>query len=793
MLRNAISYKAGNGLFLVKGLVAHEKAEAKPAEPPPTNWFWVVDCSGSMWGQIEKVADHLKKKLPKMVGPKDTVTLAWFSGRGQCGIILEAEPVATLTDLNNVNKAIDRWLRPQGLTGFKEPLELIAKTAAKVSKPGMANALGFMSDGCDNQWSRAEVLKAMEAASVNFQSIVVVEYGYYADRNLLSSMAEKAGGSLLFAEDFDRWQPQLEAVFNRKPTGAPRIEVGVPGDPIKGFVFTVNGDELITYAVEGDKVKIPKDTNEFFYLSPSVIGTLESNLTDVAKQNTPSPALTAAYAAVSLFAVRMESNIVLDLLKSLGDVQYIEQFSGCFGKQKYSEFMEATKGAAFDPKLRLLKGYDPNRVPREDSFTVLELLQVLASDDDNRVLMEHPKFKYSRIGRGRINADSVLTAEEQAEVEKLTQEMTATRDATKLTELSAKIAAISANKKPPLKFVAKEAPDGYPVNALVYNEKRPNISLQVTKPGTVDISSRITDKERGVVPEIFPTQQIKSYTIVKDGLVNVEVLPVNIGTDTLLKLDQAIVDGKAPKELITTDPDGTILLNVKCLPVINRQMIKAASAKSLFALEWELTKAGAAQKVYKEYRDRLVGKESSKGFKSTYSEEIVAWLNELGFSDNGFNPRGVQAESTDVYMGKEMKVSIKSFSSLPKVADVRTKIATAEKAKTDPKTKAPKFTPSETLMLPYVDECEAFLASDAYLKAADQGKAADEFFTKAARKSIQENRKLISQKANLLFSVVVGQVWFTEFASLDENTLDLKLDGQDLHCTVEMKEIEIKI
>jgi len=547
---------------------------------------------------------------------------------------------------------------------------------------------------------------------------------------------------------------------------------------------------------------VPEDTKEVFYLAPSVIGLEDAELTLIAKPNAAGQTrvatgsecvLSAAYAAVSLFAVRMQPNIVFPLLKALGDVQYIEQFSVCFGKQKYSDFMDVTKAAAFSQGLRFLKGYDPNKVPREDSFTVLELLQVLASDDANRVLMEHPKFKYSRIGRGRIDSNSVLTEEEQAEIDKLTAEMTSTRDAKKVAELSTKIAAITASKKPPLKFVAKEAPEGYPVDALVYNEDRPNISLRVTKPGTVDITDRITPEAAGKVAYTFPTFQYRNYAIVKDGLVNVEVLPVNVSTETLMKLDKVIVDGLAPADLLTPDTDGTLLINVKCLPVINRKMVKTASAKKLFELQWELVKAGAAQKVYKDYRDKLVGTETSKGLLEEYGEPLTKWLNELGFTDNGFNPKSVQAESLDVYMGKEMKVGIKSFSSLPKVAEVQDKMAAMTKAASDPKAKPVKMTPSAAIMVPYIEDCEKFMASDAYVKAADKKAAAEGFFTKTARKAILNKRALIFNKAQLLFVVIVGQVWFSEFSSLDENSMDLTLDGQPLNCTVTMKEVEIKI
>lgn len=789
----AISYLIDKALYLVKQSVSKQPETPVVTDPTPTHWLYVVDCSGSMYGQIDRVREHIKKKLPKMIGPKDRLSIVWFSSRGMYGTILEAEPVATLANLAEINKALDRWLRAMSMTGFKEALEEAGRLADKVTKdyPGMLNALLFMSDGCENQWPRGDVLKTMTAIAPKFSSCTVIEYGMYADRALLSSMAEVAGGNLIFAQDFDQWQPQFDAVLSKKVSGAPKIEVTIPGDPVGGFVYALVNGDLITYGIDEGKVKVPDDTSEVFYLSPSVIGLQEVNLTDLAQPNTKyvgeefARTLAAGYAAVSLFAVRMQPNVVFPLLKALGDVQYIEQFSTCFGKQKYSDFMDVAKAASFDSKLRLLKGYDPNKVPREDSFTVLDLLKILEGDDANRILMEDKRFRYSRIGRGKMDSNLVLTKEEQEEVNRLTTEMIEAnkkKNAKLVLELTTKIASISENKPAPLEFKAEPAPDGYSVDALVFNEDRPNVSLRVLRRGTVDISSRITPEVKGKVPEIFPTQTYRNYAIVKDGLVNVEILPVTVSAATLVKLDKVITDGLAPKELLQPDADGTLLINVKCLPVINRQMVKTASAEELFKIEWAMTKGDAAQKVFKDYRDRLVGKETSKGLKDTYGEELTKWLNELGFSDHGFNPKGVQSESQDVYTGKELKVALKGFSSMPKVADIKEKMV-----------KKAKLTPSATLMAPFIQQAEDFLASDAYAKAKDQKKAADEFFTKAARDAVSNKRSLISGKSQLAFTTIVGQVWFKEFASLDENSLDLQFDGLDIKGTVEMKEIEIRI
>lgn len=272
------STRVSDILYLVQQSVS-EGGLAKPKEVP-TNHVVVIDCSGSMSWELPKIREQLKRKLPKLLKEKDTISIVWFSGRGQHGVLLEGEPVATLADLKDVEAAIDRWLKPVGMTGFKEPLDSVPALVEKVAKrtPGSTFSLFFMSDGQDNAWPRPDILKAVEKASSCVSAATFVEYGYYADRPLLTQMAEKCGGAVIHAADFDRYAPTFEAAMQKRLTGAPRVEVKIPGDVVGGFAFAVVGDELLTFAVEAGFVQVPEDIGEMWYLSPTPIGEVAGDL-----------------------------------------------------------------------------------------------------------------------------------------------------------------------------------------------------------------------------------------------------------------------------------------------------------------------------------------------------------------------------------------------------------------------------------------------------------------------------------------------------------------------------------
>lgn len=782
-----LSHKVADKLYLV-----HQQAPrggaAKPVETA-TNHLHIYDRSGSMWGEIDRIKRQLKEQLQVLLKEGDTFTAIWFSGRGQFGIILEAEPISTLKDLREAHAKLDRDLTPLGLTGFKEPLEEAAKVIDRISKKNSNPfALSFLSDGMDNCWGRADILKAVEALSSRVQSSVFVEYGYYADRALLTAMAEKCGGSHLFAENFTKYEPAFESLMKKRPMGGKRVEVEIKGDAIGGFVYAMVDNDLVTYAVENGKVVVPEGVS-FNYLSPTVVGLEEGDLSfnPKAKLNLSDDVRAAAYAAISLFALRAKPDIVFPLLKATGDVSFIETFANCFGKQKYSDFMGAAKLAAFDAKLRHTKGYDPKRVPREDAFTVLHVLKLLQEDESARVLSNSSDFEYKRIGRSRLDADELVSPEEQAEIDEITEQLKKTKDAKKIKVLNEKLTTLMAGKKDALKFVENDAPEGFAFDGWTFNENRPNISFRVKKQGWIDISDRLPDqfkgKKLGKIPEKFPTFVYRNYTVVKDGLVNIDRLPVIVSNETAKVLTAEGIF--SPYRTEHTNPNVTSgIIDLKSLPIINRQMVTTAFAKDLFTKKVELTKVKAAQKVYNGYADELLPEKKSEGYVALYGDDAATWLKEQGFSEgSGFQPpKTVTAEATDQYMAKELKVSLKGFSSLPKVAEVRDKLASKGKVNA-----------AGLLMKEAIEDVEGFLKSKAYTGADDKEKVLSAWLLGRKKATTNKCRDLMFEIAQMTMVICVGQIWFNEFSSIEEGSMELDVDGQKYDCKVEMKEFEVKI
>lgn len=801
MKLNPTSYAIAQSLFLVVHPIS--VAAAAPPPPEPTDHLLVVDVSGSMYADLPKIRQQLKNKLPSLLAPGDTISIVWFSGRGECAVLVEALEV-TLSTLAQLNKVVDH-LVPRGLTGFKEPIEGATEVFARVQKAGKGRRTSFIfeSDGCDNQWSRSEIMAAIDKLAPAVSSATVVEYGYYADKALLAKMAEKLGGALVLAQDFMAWEPVFDAAIQRKAGSSKKLSVKLGTEPVGGFAFAIDGEQVLPFETaptrEGASVTVPDHLSTLFYLSTERVGENAGPLGPLAAAwrdpreidpiSTPREPIAATYAAIHLFSQRVQPKVIWPILRALGDVHLIEAFSTCFGKQRYADFVALTGDAATGhPDGWFLKGYDPNRARREDAFTILDLFALLASDKRCRVLTESPEFRYSRIGRKAVSKDVMLTVTEAEHVAAAADEikaLTAGRDISSIKAAIAKIEAIFTSRPESLKFVLDEieAAIGYSIDGLVWNSTMPNLSFRVRKAGFVDIAGTDAPADvQAALPATLPTHQFRAYTVVRDGLVHIEKLPVVVPREVADALTAA---GVVPA-WGQIDGDPYAVLDLKALPVINQKMIADASARDLAEKEWALIGLKAAAKVY----EHFAPEKAQKTFTERFGEEATAWLKGQHVTEGGFSPETTAAPTTDVTYVTSLTVKIPGVSSLPKIDDTLVRMAEieAERAKAPKKPKA--LTAGMKLLAPYLEGIQAF-------RTAHEGEDASLFaawLAKKAADAVAAKRTLEAEIARLKWAVVVGGSYFREFTSLAENTLTVRLGGEDREVTFDLNDrTELKV
>ena len=760
-------------LNVAKGLtlVTVEVPKTKAVEvKQPTNHIAIIDCSGSMYGSLPLIRTHLKNKLPQLVQAGDTVSLVWFSGRGEYGMLAEKVKVNDANDLNRLNGAIDRWLQPMSLTGFVEPLRTTLDLVKKDTNG--VYSLFFMTDGYDNQWSESEILTATENLKDFVSAAVFVEYGWYCNRPLLTKMAERLGGNLIFCENIDAYEPVFSSSLSKSLKSAKKVEIDIPKTVLNDIVFSVDENAPCTYKIENGKIQVPESVDAIHYYIPSDDGEQISKVNDL-------DALRPVYQSAVILSQRLKSKTVKQILAGLGDVKLFKKFGNAFGKQNLSDFeklaLEASNGKAF------AEGRQFNLKIDEKAFSLCDFLFLIQEDEKNQLVVG--AMDYNRIGRATEQVGDDFTDEERAEIADLTAKAKKPVD---FDAVKKRIDEIAASKPKPLKFVYDDPNAGCSISNLTWNEDRPNVSILVRIPGTVELPDNCDFTKNAEVgkeklPLKFPTFIFRNYTIIKDGIANIDEMPLKLSKITFLALKGlgvAGVDGDYDAEKIYK-------IDIRSLPTINESMVKDISAKKLFTDAYELAKLKASEKVFKAFKEQWVGKRESVGYQAKYGTDAEAWLKEQGFNEyNGFCPKRTVKESTDFYMALELEVVLKGLSDIPSFNKFKKEVEAATK-------KGKSLTASAKLLEASNNECEKFDKSLA--GASDRDTQIQAWILAKEEESKKAKRKALKDMAQIKFSIILGQTWFTEFATREENTLTMNFDGNDIECKALLKDVQTKI
>ena len=695
----------------------------------PTNHIFVIDCSGSMYYDLPKMRLQLKNKLPMLVKQSDTVSLVWFSGKGEFGKLVDKVNVNDLNDLNRLNIAIDRWLKPMGCTGFVEPLH----TVKDLCNDNGVYSMMFLTDGYDNEWGRNEILQGCAELSSLLANAVFVEYGYYCNHSLLTDMANAVNGGVLFAEDFEKYEPMFENIVKRRIT-AKRVAVEV-GTPLEGIVWSCSENGAITYKVDNGKVYVPEDVDNVYWFTAD----------DESKADMDYKPL---YQGLSVFALNRKADIVRSALAEIGDVALFNQYTNAYGKQNLYDFAENLCKASEDETARFTQGRQAGLQANDNAYTVIDFLNGIRHSD---VMLDLSRLHYNRIGRKAEMSEELSKDEAVA----LADKMASSSSANEIREATNNAIRL-ASERAKMKFAyGTQTPK---LNGFTFNENRPNVSMLFKIDGSVELP---TDAP-STLPRHFDTYVWRNFTVIKDGLLNIEKLP-------LIASDEQIADWQSKGVPFTMD-GGTCIVDLRSMPMINSRMVKSVNANQLANRIYEYMHCKASGKVYTAFLEEIEPKEKSADLKAMYGDECAEYLKSVGITDNGFAPKTKLATATDKYMGVEFNVKFKGISSIPSYNALVKKL-TSGKALTN----------AESLLKSAYDECVAqksALTQDEFAKwlkskIAEANKQASEYY-----------EKIVEDK----FAIIIGQTWF---ADLDVNNPTLENHG--IAVTFEIKDVEVEI
>ena len=718
-----------------------------------TNHIFVVDVSYSMYQDLPLIKTQLKNKLSNLMREGDTISIVWFSGSRDCGILKEEVEVKSLKTLTDLHDAIDRWLRPVGCTAFAPPLEVVHDVIGRIAKnrPDSVFSMIFLTDGYNNDCPWNQVIDALKVLDNELAASTFVEYGYYADSRRITEMASLVGGEKISTSDFNEFEPVFDDRISAEVVGGKKVSVTLDIGNLYDFAFSVSdsGNVLLYNIVDGE-VLVSPSVKEVHFFSASAIG----------QEHAPT---TSLYAAIYVLSDKLLNEDAEKIFYALGDNHYYKMLVNAFGKQKLNAFKTAIKECVADASKRFPAGQSTIEPVPDDAYCLMNLIEDLGNIEGCLFYPNHKEFVYNRIGRKKISTATVLT---EADKKKLAEAKTADE----LKELAAEVA----ESKVDVKFKNANPERGYPLTDLVWNENRANLSVRIYIEGEAILPKNDFNIDK------VASFKYNTFTLIRDGIVNVKKLPVGHSTE----LYDFLTRNGVGFEVKTDERQAYLVIDLTSIPLVNRGMVKAISAEALAEKQWELKKLQGDKKVYDFYRKELFPK-TSKSFAELLGDEAAAWLKEVGITDyNGFSPKVTSAEAQDFYMSVVLETKIKGLSGLPKVDVVKQKILAGTSLKLN-----------EWVMADALKKYMAQQESDMYqtLSEEQQKGVLKTYLETKSNILNKQRRKILQEIAQIKFSLILSKKWFTEFDSFDDNQLTLKRDGHDLQFTFALTEKEEKI
>jgi hypothetical protein len=578
------------------------------------HYCWVVDISGSMYGEIAQLREDLKNKLATQLLPGQFVTIIYYSSNGLCGYVLDGFHLQDASSITTATKAIYAWLRPMSMTGFVEPLGLAYDSIIRFKQQQVDTILVFMTDGYENQNPESEVLNACKRVGVHALACYVVEYGDYANHNLLEKMADAMFGQLMFAGQLPDYNLILDSVLGTK--SMVRYTVYPTDDDVAVFVQMQNG---FIQAWQIDPIN-PFTPFEIVIDDASEVHVLSTNPFhgDATMQE-----LVAGL--IALFQLGLVTHSY-DCIAQLGDVDIINKYFGAIGKQRRNQFIDFLRARLVNPELLFIQPRNISYTPHPADPDFFDLLEVLSSEPGNRFLCRHHLFKYRRGS-----------------------------------------AVVESKNEETLKF--EEYKDqSIDFQSIVLNTSRANVSFRGCFKGSVDVTNHSGNPDKARLT-IIPTHIYRTYNIVRDGVFVMDKIPVALTPTTLGALHMLDF---YPEEV---EP-GVWLIDLQSMPIANMQRTSdAADGLVVCDKVYACKVLQAWQKVFRYYQSQLDTKKPSTEWLDKYGITGVAWLNENGIHEsNGFHPVNTKGVRTDFYYAPVIDMKVTGFNSLPSVADVLKRI-----------------------------------------------------------------------------------------------------------------------
>lgn len=620
----------------------------KNISEPRMHFIQILDRSGSMAPHIDELVENIKKTVD-MMGETDLLSVIWFSGPGQCKVLLKGSSPADPA----LKKQLDKLKSTYSTTCFSEAMTEARNIVEDLAELCSNFVITLFTDGepvvpwsVNEEESRTiSILKEFCDKIISFNTI---GFGGYYNSNFLKELASLSKfGRHAHSTSINEYLPifthNFKAVEN---ISINKIKLHCPGGSI--LYMTKRNSRLDSNFLDTNLSS--KAENKFYLIYPS-----KDDFTFKIDDKTYSTSkiksrLTVKHIEDLLNTLAYEeyykgnSSMALDILeKSLKDKYLATSILNAFTAKERQKCTDTLLAAAHNKKItiaprlwgtaRLLNGVlSENEVP-ESGTCFMELLEIFEKNGD-RYIPASPD-RYKRIGRKVVDNYNAFTIDK---AHKLTVDF----------------------------------------GSLVFTKEKLNISIRYEIPGIVTINPKQA-RNAGLKSNRLPAKIFREQTIIKDGDMNMDELQALVSKNTLNYLQSL-----GRPDLITIMENNScpfpgltlIKLNMAKLPVISRSYVsKSDSLDYVLETCYEQRAAECKQKVLKYYLDKMY--KDPKPLRSIYTKSQLELLDCFGLDASGiYHGIDNQVVSADVeqYQCRYFEFAIKGFSKLPKVEDLLKKM-----------------------------------------------------------------------------------------------------------------------
>jgi len=435
------------------------------AKNKPTNYFFITDLSGSMWGSIPDLKETLRAVKDLLV-QGDTFSLAYFSSSGDFDWICKGANIG-----GNLEALIESKIYARGLTCFTEVLNSLENVVNDVQliSGNTENVLFFLTDGYPNDCSpESEVLRVCKSLKKSFIHKQIVGYSGYYNRKLLLQMTEDIGGAFAHVSDYSDMKKSCKDFVSSKK----KIKnVALPKN--YELVWQVSSKEVLPLVAENSNVEVleSEEDNELFAIDYNEIDNLTSEQLKDGR---------FVYSLALMLSQKNKANLGVSLLRKAGDKTS--------AKILQKSFTVTQKGRAEnDLKIKAIIGGEIISSDNSSAIFIGDFLKTVKSKLGN-VSIDMNISKYSSISRKGGDVSKVEF---------------------KTTDSNSKIVGITGNE------------DRANISFLTVRKG------EITALNDLDLSSRVIQFNQTAKNQItFPiqTETYRNYTLVANGDFNFESL-----------------------------------------------------------------------------------------------------------------------------------------------------------------------------------------------------------------------------------------------------------------------------